>query len=85
MWQGLQTITDYKGKPSLEMPSDVSLPDELKAFYSHFELSNTEPCMIAPDVPDNCVISLSIADVRRHLNRLTFTSSQGQTNYQSMR
>jgi hypothetical protein len=29
MWQGLQTITDYKGKHSRELPSDTSLPDKL--------------------------------------------------------
>ena len=29
MWQGLQTITDYKGKHSRELPNDTSLPDEL--------------------------------------------------------
>ena len=32
MWQGLQTITDYKGKHSSELPSDTRLPDELNAF-----------------------------------------------------
>ena len=26
MWQGLQTITDYKGKHSRELPSNTSLP-----------------------------------------------------------
>ena len=26
MWQGLKTITDYKGKPRCELPSDASLP-----------------------------------------------------------
>jgi hypothetical protein len=34
MWQGLQTITDYKGKPSRELPNEVSLPGELNAFYA---------------------------------------------------
>jgi hypothetical protein len=34
MWQGLQTITDYKGKHSRELPSDTSLPDERNYFYS---------------------------------------------------
>ena len=29
MRQGLQTITDYKGKHSRKLPSDMSLPDEL--------------------------------------------------------
>jgi hypothetical protein len=33
-WEGLKTITDYKGKPRRELPSDTSLPDELNAFYA---------------------------------------------------
>jgi hypothetical protein len=31
MWHCLQTITNYKGKPSRELPSDASLPDKLNA------------------------------------------------------
>jgi hypothetical protein len=34
MWQGLQTIADYKGKPSCELHSNVSLPGKLNAFYA---------------------------------------------------
>jgi hypothetical protein len=45
MWQALQIITDYKGKPSRELPSYASLPDELNAFYDRFEAINTEACM----------------------------------------
>jgi hypothetical protein len=55
MWQGLKTITDSKGKPIHELPSDASLPDELNAFYARFKASNTEAC----------VITLSVADVSR--------------------
>jgi hypothetical protein len=58
VWQGLKTITDFKGKLSRELPSDASLPDELNAFYAHFEASNTEECMRAPAVLDGCVITL---------------------------
>jgi hypothetical protein len=47
MWQGLQTISDYKGKPSHELPSDVSLPDELNAFYAQFKASNIKACIRA--------------------------------------
>ena len=32
MCQGLQTITDYKGKHSRELLSYTSLPDELNTF-----------------------------------------------------
>ena len=42
MCQGLQTITDYKGKHNRELPSDTSLPDELNNVYARFEASNTE-------------------------------------------
>ena len=62
----MQTITDYKGKHSLELPGDTSLPDELNYFYAHFEASNTEAFMRAPAVLDNCVITLSVADVSIH-------------------
>ena len=65
MWQGLKTITDYKGKPRRELSSDVSLPDELNAFYSRFEESNTEACTRAPAGLDDSVIKLSIADVSK--------------------
>lgn len=59
MWQGLQTITDYKGKHSRELPSKTSLPDELNHFYAHFEASYTEACKRASAIPDDCVITLS--------------------------
>ena len=41
MWQHLQTITDYKGKHSCELPSDKSLTDKLNNFYAHNEANNT--------------------------------------------
>jgi hypothetical protein len=45
MWQGLQTIRDYNGKHSRELPSDTSLPVELNPFYARFRASNTETCI----------------------------------------
>jgi hypothetical protein len=63
MWQALQTITDYKGKQSQVLPSDTSLPEELNYFYVRFEANNTETCMRAPAVLEDCVITLSAADV----------------------
>ena len=65
MWRGLQTITDCKGKHSRELPSDTSLPDKLNYFYARFEASNTETCMRAPTVRDDCVITLSAVDVSK--------------------
>ena len=56
---------DYKGKPSCELHSDVSLPEELNPFYAHFKASNTEACMRAQSVTDDSVIMLSVADVSK--------------------
>ena len=63
MWQGLKTIKEYKGKPRRELPCDAT--DELNALYACFEASNTEACMRAPAVLDDCVITLSVANVRK--------------------
>ena len=77
MWQGLKTITDYKGKHSQELPSDASLPDKLNAFSARFEASNTEACMRAPAVPDDCVITLFIADVSKTLKQVNIHKAAG--------
>jgi hypothetical protein len=60
MSQGLQTITDYKGKHSWGIPSDTSLADELNYFYARFEANNPETCMRAPAVPEDYVITLTM-------------------------
>jgi hypothetical protein len=62
MWQGLQTITDLQRECSHKLPSDTSLPDELNDFYACFEASNTEACMRASAVPNDCVATLFIVE-----------------------
>jgi hypothetical protein len=76
-WQGLQTITDYKGKHRHELVSDTSLPDELNHFYARFEASNTEACMRASTIPDNCVITLSIANVSKTFKQVNIHKAAG--------
>jgi hypothetical protein len=70
IWQGLQIITDHKGKLSCELPSDASRPDELNAFYARFNAGNTEPYMRVPAVPDGSVITLSVADMSKPFNQV---------------
>ena len=77
MWQGLQTITDYKGNHSRELPSDISLPDDLHNFYARFEASNTETCMRTSAVPDDCVITLSAADVSKTFKQVNIHKAVG--------
>jgi hypothetical protein len=70
-------LANYKEKPIHELPSDASLPDELNAFYACFGSSNTEPCMRAPAVLDNCVITLSVADGSKTLTFLNIHKAAG--------
>ena len=77
MGQGLQTITDYKGKHNRELPSDTSLPDELNHFYARFEASNTEACMRASAVPDDYVITLSVGDVSKTFKQVNILKAAG--------
>ena len=73
----MQTITDYKQKHRRELPSDTSLPVELNHFYARFEASNTEACMRASAVPDNCVITLSVADVSKTFKQVNIHKAAG--------
>ena len=75
MWQGLQTITDYNGKHSRELHSDTSLPDELNYFYARFKANNTETCMRAPAVPEDCVNQAFMVEL---LERQTIKQAERQ-------
>ena len=46
-------------------------------FYARFEASNTEACMRAPTVLDNCVITLSIADVNKTFKQVNIHKAAG--------
>ena len=75
MWQGLQAVTEYEGKHSRELPSDTSIPDELNYFYARFEVSNTETCMRSSVVPNDCVITLSVANVSKTFKQVSHCNS----------
>ena len=70
-------ITDYKRKHSRELPSDTSLPDELNDFFAGFNANNTEICMRAPAVPEDCVITLSAADVSKTFRQVNIHKAAG--------
>ncbi|KAK1786195.1 hypothetical protein P4O66_017906, partial [Electrophorus voltai] len=41
LWQGLQTIMDYRSSPSGLMSADESLANELNTFFAHFEATSS--------------------------------------------
>ena len=66
-----------KGSTAASCPVDMSLPDELNYFYAHFEASNTETCMRASAVLDDCVITLSVADVSKTFKQVNIHKAAG--------
>lgn len=65
MWQGLQTIPDYKGKASLIVDTDTLLPDKLNTFSARFEENNIEPPTCASSTHKDCFLSFCIADMSK--------------------
>ena len=55
----------------------MRLTDELNYFYTRFEASNTEACMGASAVPDDCLITLSIADVSKTFKQVNIHRAVG--------
>ena len=55
----------------------TSLPDELNDFYARFEESNTETCIRASAVTDDCVIMLSVVDVSKTFQQVNILKAAG--------
>jgi hypothetical protein len=62
MWQGLQSITDYKKKTSPVADTDILLPDKLNYFIAHFE-DNTVP--LTRSATKTCGLSFTVANVSK--------------------
>ena len=60
MWQGLQSITDYRRKPSPVADHDVLLPDQLNNFFARFEV-NIVP--LTRPATKTCGLSFTAADI----------------------
>ncbi|KAL0175584.1 hypothetical protein M9458_027914, partial [Cirrhinus mrigala] len=79
LWQAIQTITDYKPLPQAS-DDDTSLPDALNHFYSRFEIQNNTPAQKLHTSPNDQVLCLSAADVRKTLSRINPRKAAGPDN-----
>ena len=74
MCQGLQAITDYKGKTSHVADSDVLLPYKLNTFFARFEDNTVPPTWSATK---DCGFSFSMADVSKPFKRVNPRKAAG--------
>ncbi|KAK3540831.1 hypothetical protein QTP86_002361 [Hemibagrus guttatus] len=79
MWQGIQVITNYKTTlPACD--NDASLPDTLNDFYTWFEAQNNVAAKKTIPPPNDQVLYLYTADVKRTLCRVNPWKSAGPDN-----
>ncbi len=64
LWQGIQTITDYKPPPQT-CDSTIPLLNELNAFFARFEAQNSTTAQKTPPPPGDQMMTLSPHSVRR--------------------
>ena len=76
LWQAIQTITDYKPPPQA-YDDNTSLPDALNHLYSQFEMQNDTPAQKLPIPPNDHVLCLSPAYVRKTLSRINPCKAAG--------
>ena len=74
MWQGLQSITDYKKRTSPVADMDVLLPDKLNNFSVRFE-DNTVPPTRPATI--DCGLSFSMADMSKTFKRVNPRKAAG--------
>ncbi|KAK3541003.1 hypothetical protein QTP86_009520 [Hemibagrus guttatus] len=78
-WQGIQAITNYKTTPSA-CDSYASLPDALNDFYAWFEAQNNVAARKTIPPPNDQMLCLSTADMKRTLCRVNPWKSAGPDN-----
>ncbi|KAJ8336082.1 hypothetical protein SKAU_G00394250 [Synaphobranchus kaupii] len=69
LWQGIQTITDYKPVPQL-CDSNISLLNNLNSFFARFEAQNNTHPQKTPPPPHDQALCLSAASVKRTLSTI---------------
>ncbi|MCJ8749129.1 hypothetical protein PDJAM_G00172800 [Pangasius djambal] len=79
LWQGIQTITDYKPPPQT-CDNDISLLNELNNFFARFEAHNTMPTQKSPRSLDDQVLCISPASVKRAFSKINAWKAAGPDN-----
>ncbi len=79
LWQGIQTITDYKPPPQT-CDSTIPLLNELNIFFARFEAQNSTTAQKTPPPPGDQVMTLSPDRVRRSFSRINARKAPGPDN-----
>ena len=79
LWQGIQSVTDYKPTPP-PCEDNIDFLNTLNTFFSRFEENNTTEPTKTPPRSDNETLHLDPADVRRTLLKVNPRKAAGPDN-----
>ena len=79
MWQGIQSVTDYKPSPP-PCEDNTDFLNSLNTFFSRFEENNTTTPTKKPVNPDSTTLQLDPADVRTTLLKVNPRKAAGPDN-----
>ncbi|KAK2883355.1 hypothetical protein Q8A73_022288 [Channa argus] len=79
LWQGIQTITDYRPPPQT-CKSNISLLNEVNAFFAWFEKQNSSTAQKTPPPPGDQVLTLTPDSVRRSFSKINARKATGPDN-----
>ncbi|KAK3510930.1 hypothetical protein QTP70_027106 [Hemibagrus guttatus] len=82
VWQSIQPITNYR-TASTACDSDASLPDTLNSFNARFEAQNDMTVRKTIPPPEDQVLCLTMAEVRKILHRVKESCWTRQHSWQS--
>ena len=76
MWQGIQSVTGYKGAPS-SCEDNEDFLNELNNYFARFEATNNIPARKAVPLPGEQALSLDVHEVRRTLRNINARKASG--------
>ncbi|XP_039614605.1 uncharacterized protein LOC120532567 [Polypterus senegalus] len=79
MWQGIQAIINYRITPPA-CDGDASLPEALNSFYAWFETQNNVAARKTISPPNNQVLLLTTANMRKPLCKVNPQKTAGPDN-----
>lgn len=79
LWQGIQNITGHKLRPQT-CDSNLTLINKQNNFFTCFEAHNRTSAQRSPPPPDDCVLSLSPASIKKSLSRISARKTGGPDN-----
>lgn len=59
MWQGIQSVTNYRKTTTTTDPQNTTLPDSLNVFYARFDRQNTNTPSKAPCDPTDTAFQIT--------------------------